>query len=145
MPNLLVLCTGNYYRSRFAEILFNHHAKARSLDWRAFSRGLALDPNNLGPMSIHTLARLQAMGIPHAEYLRLPEDVARPDFDAAHHVVAVKEAEHRPLMRRRFPDLVDRVEYWGVHDLDCAGPVEALNHLEQEVLALLDRLAAPHS
>jgi protein-tyrosine phosphatase len=145
MPHLLFLCTGNYYRSRFAEILFNHHAQARGLDWQALSRGLALDLNNLGPMSIHTLARLEAMGLPHAEYLRLPADAARNDFDAADHIVAVKEAEHRPLMQRRFPDLVDRVEYWGVHDLDCSGPAEALDHLEQEVLALVNRLPTPRS
>lgn len=140
MPNLLFLCTGNYYRSRFAEILFNHEATARGADWRAFSRGLALDMNNIGPLSIHTRARLEDMGIPYDAYLRLPQDAARNDFDAADHIVAVKEAEHRPMMRRRFRDVMDRVEYWGVHDLDCAGPKEALEHLEQEVRALLERL-----
>lgn len=142
MPNLLFLCTGNYYRSRFAEILFNHEATARGVDWRAFSRGLALDANNLGPLSIHTRARLEEMGIPFEAYLRLPEDAARNDFDAADHIVAVKEAEHRPMMRKRFRDVMDRVEYWGVHDLDCAGPKEALEHLEQEVRSLLERLIA---
>jgi protein-tyrosine phosphatase len=140
MPNLLFLCTGNYYRSRFAEILFNHEAVARGHAWRAFSRGLALDMNNVGPMSVHTRARLEEMGIPFDAYLRLPEDAARHDFDSADHIVAVKEAEHRPLMRRRFNDVMDRVEYWGVHDLDCSGPREALEHLEQEVRALLERL-----
>jgi protein-tyrosine phosphatase len=29
---MLFLCTGNYYRSRFAELLFNHLAKQRGLD-----------------------------------------------------------------------------------------------------------------
>jgi hypothetical protein len=37
---MLFLCTGNYYRSRFAELLFNHLAKQRGLDWQATSRGL---------------------------------------------------------------------------------------------------------
>ena len=44
MNLLLFICTGNYYRSRFAEAVFNHHAKQRGLPWRAFSRGLAIHP-----------------------------------------------------------------------------------------------------
>lgn len=39
---ILFLCTGNYYRSRHAEAVFNHHAAAVGLGWRATSRGLAL-------------------------------------------------------------------------------------------------------
>jgi protein-tyrosine phosphatase len=40
MPKLvLFLCTGNYYRSRYAEELFNHLARAEGIGWRAFSRG----------------------------------------------------------------------------------------------------------
>jgi hypothetical protein len=46
MNRILFLCTGNYYRSRFAEILFNWHARQRGLRWTADSRGLALDPTN---------------------------------------------------------------------------------------------------
>jgi hypothetical protein len=41
-PNaILFLCTGNYYRSRYAEELFNHLAKVKGHSWRAFSRGAA--------------------------------------------------------------------------------------------------------
>jgi hypothetical protein len=47
-------CSGNYYRSRFAEELFNHAAKNAGLNWRASSRGLALEPENIGPVSHFT-------------------------------------------------------------------------------------------
>ena len=40
MPTVLFLCTGNYYRSRFAEILFNHLAWHR----HAISPGKPLPP-----------------------------------------------------------------------------------------------------
>jgi protein-tyrosine-phosphatase len=40
---ILFLCTGNYYRSRFAEVLFNSVADKMGLPWRAASRGLALE------------------------------------------------------------------------------------------------------
>ena len=37
---------------------------------------------------------------------------------------------------------VGHVEYWHVHDLDCAPPDDAIPQLEHEILRLLDRLAA---
>ena len=38
---VLFLCTGNHYRSRFAEILFDSVARKLGLPWRASSKGLA--------------------------------------------------------------------------------------------------------
>ncbi len=143
MKTILFLCSGNYYRSRFAEIFFNHHAQQRGLPWRASSRGLALDPLNVGPISRYTVERLASQGIA-VEGDRFPLDVTQQDFDAAFHVVAVKEAEHRPLIRQRFPTILDRVEFWQVHDVDCAGPEVAMPPLEREVLGLMGRLV-PHS
>jgi protein-tyrosine phosphatase len=43
VKTILFLCSGNYYRSRFAEEQFNHHAELAGLDWVAQSRGLALE------------------------------------------------------------------------------------------------------
>ena len=40
-PKLLFICTGNYYRSRFAEMLFNTLAREGHLQWIAESRGIA--------------------------------------------------------------------------------------------------------
>ncbi len=53
MKKILFLCTGNYYRSRFAEKLFNNLATQKNLDWEADSRGLAIERgvNNVGAMS----------------------------------------------------------------------------------------------
>lgn len=140
---VLFLCTGNYYRSRHAEVVFDHHARAAGLPWRATSRGLAVElgVNNLGPISKATAARLAALGIPHEPYVRLPIPVAEDDLKGAHLVVALKEAEHRPLMTERWPGWVERVEYWAVHDLDAATPEEALPEIEALVRHLVTRLA----
>ncbi len=140
---ILFLCTGNYYRSRFAEHLFNHLADARNIPWRASSRGLSNDtgPWKVGPISKFAIEGLQTRKVPAAESHREPVYCEEPDLHRADLVIALKEAEHRPLMLKRFAKWVERIEYWHVHDIDVAHPVEALAELEQLVRGLVDRLA----
>jgi protein-tyrosine phosphatase len=142
MKRVLFLCTGNYYRSWFAEIFFNWHAAQRGLAWRAESRGLALDARNAGPVSRYTIEALTQRKIPLASCQRPPIPVAAADFQSAHRVIAVKEAEHRTMVDTQFPAFRQQVEYWHVHDLDCATPEHAIAHLEHEVLSLLANLDA---
>jgi protein-tyrosine phosphatase len=141
---LLFLCTGNYYRSRFAEVLFNSQAAVSGLPWRAESRGLAIEfgVHNIGPMSADVLRRLQALGVPAGAYLRLPLQLAEADLERADLVVALKEAEHRPLLRERFPPWEGRVRFWHIHDTDAGTVAEALAGIEREVKALVARLRA---
>ena len=40
LKTVVFICTGNFYRSRFSEYLFNALAKQQGLYWRATSRGL---------------------------------------------------------------------------------------------------------
>jgi protein-tyrosine phosphatase len=140
---VLFLCTGNYYRSRFAEILFNDLSRRRKLSWRAISRGLAIEfgVNNVGPISSAVAERLAILAVNTDGYLRMPRQVCETDLRWADLVIAVKEAEHRPLLRSRHPHWEERVEYWHVHDLDFAPPEEALREIEQRVQALISRLA----
>src|SRR6476620_3078836 len=82
MKTVLFLCTGNYYRSRYAEILFNWKAQHFGLKWKADSRGLDPDPLNAGPMSRHTTAALKKLGIAFDKHLRLPLVAKESDFQA---------------------------------------------------------------
>src|SRR3954462_8242741 len=94
---VLFLCTGNYYRSRFAEILFNSVAAKMGLSWQALSRGLALERgvNNVGPMAASALAALQALGIPSGDAItRLPAPVTADELARADRIIALKHAEH---------------------------------------------------
>src|SRR5215472_4432745 len=112
---VLFLCTGNYYRSRFAEILFNSVAGKMGLPWRASSRGLALERgvNNVGPMAVSAIKALEALGARAADAVtRLPEQVTSNDLEGAALIVALKHAEHLPLLQERYPAWVEKVEFW---------------------------------
>jgi protein-tyrosine phosphatase len=143
MNTVLFLCTGNYYRSRFAEELFNHHARLAMLDWRAQSRGLAVERGgqNTGPIWPTVLHALKELAIVARGADRFPQQCTASDLASAHFIVAVKETEHRPLLRARFADWECLPDYWNVHDIDEATPAEALSLLTQQVRALLLRFA----
>lgn len=143
MHIVLFVCTGNYYRSRFAELLFNEAAQARGLGWRATSRGTDIyeaGAGNVGPLSVHAREALEARGVPIASDIRMPMPLTAADLAAADLVVAVCEAEHRPHLERDFPTVAPGVEYWGVEDLGVTPAEDALAAIERHVVALLDRL-----
>lgn len=136
--SILFLCTGNYYRSRYAEILFNSVAERMGLPWRASSRGLALERGvfNLGPMAVSAVKALEAMGLSAgAACARFPIQVTADNLERADWIVALKQAEHRPLLQGRFPAWAEKVEYWQVDDAP-----EALALIEWEVMDLSARL-----
>jgi protein-tyrosine phosphatase len=135
---VLFLCTGNYYRSRFAEVLFNSLAGKMGLPWRASSRGLALERgvNNVGPMAVSAVKALEARGQRAvAEFGRFPVQATVEDFEAAHWIIALKEAEHLPLLQERFPAWTENVEFWHVDDAPGV-----LDLIEREVMDLAARL-----
>jgi protein-tyrosine phosphatase len=141
MKRVLFLCSGNYYRSRFAETLFNAIAAQHGLHWHAVSRGLTVGyAGNIGPISPFVADELQRRGIPYEVDPREPLQVTLAELEAADLVVALKEAEHRPLLDELFPGWSDRVTYWHIDDLDCAGPAEALEKLDRQLIPLLVRL-----
>jgi protein-tyrosine-phosphatase len=136
--SVLFLCTGNYYRSRFAEIFFNSVAGRMGLPWKAWSRGLALERgvNNVGPMAVEAIDALKRMGVGVGDdYARLPAAVTTDDLERADRVVALKQEEHLPLLQERFPTWAEKVEFWQVDD---APKVLAL--IEQEVMGFVARI-----
>jgi protein-tyrosine phosphatase len=144
---VLFLCTGNYYRSRYAEEIFNHQARGEGLGWHAFSRGVAenLFPENVGPMSPYALNALQAKGIAPADAVRGPALCTVDDFGEAALVVALKDAEHRPMIERRFAAVAHRVDYWNVDDIEFLDPPTALGKIDELVERLIRSLQSRQS
>ena len=139
---VLFLCTGNYYRSRFAEILFNARTVREPIDFRATSRGVAteLGVDNLGPISSHTLKGLKHLDIRDNSVSRFPKQVQDEDFKDADLIIAIDEAEHRAIIQGRYPNWANRIEYWHVADLWAVEPEDALSAIEKNVQGLIDRL-----
>lgn len=139
---ILFLCSGNYYRSRFSEALFNHHAEKRGMASRAFSRGLATHlvadfPDLISP---HTVEALAARSIPESNTGPRPIQVSNTDLATSTRIIALKEAEHRAMLTDLHPGWENRVEYWHVHDIDFAHPSAALPEIEALIATLLDQV-----
>ncbi len=143
-PLVLFVCTGNYYRSRFAEYWFAHLIAERGLRWRADSAGLRVDFEqkiNPGPMSRVALASLEERGVP-VSALRMPRDLTVRDLEAAERIILLDEPEHRPMMRARFPGWEDhgRVTYWEVVDVSPSDEFHPMDAIDPLVRGLVDEL-----
>jgi protein-tyrosine phosphatase len=94
---ILFLCTGNYYRSRFAECLFNA-AWPGGPDCRGGRRpgGLALERGvrNVGPMAVSAVNALEALGVCAADAVaRYPVQATPDDFALARGMPPRAEAD----------------------------------------------------
>jgi protein-tyrosine phosphatase len=141
---VLFICTGNFYRSRYAEALFNHHAQERGLEWRAFSRGFYPEKagGNLAP---EVKEWLQERGIEASLTAETPQELMEADLIEAAWVILLKRAEHLPMLQTSFPHWTDRVDSWEIHDVDVEPPEIAGPKIERKVLNLVGKLEDGHA
>jgi low molecular weight protein-tyrosine phosphatase len=135
--SVLFLCIGNYYRSRFAEILFNSVAGRMGLPWKAFSRASPWNEVSTTSARWRWLPSKpwKLVGfVPVVDFARFPMQVTADDLDIADWIVALKQAEHLPLVLERFPARAEKVEFWRVDD--------ALPLIEREIMSLGARIQA---
>jgi len=141
---VLFLCTGNYYRSRFAQVWFNHLAERGGLDWRATSAGLRIDveqKTNAGPMSRNAVAALEARSIDPEPHLVAPRAVRATDLMAADVVVGMLREEHEPMIRAAFAGDAVRVVYWDIRDVPPSEEYDPLAAIDRRVRALIETLS----
>ena len=136
VKQILFLCSGNYYRSRFAEELFNFRVRTIPREWIADSRGLNLNVNNRGSIAESAVNRMKTLGIkPVPKY---PLAAITADFEKATRVIAMSQEEHYPLMRLIFPKYADRASYWDVEDTDKMSADIAFSRIELLISQLVE-------
>lgn len=141
MKKILFICSGNSFRSRFSEALFNHTAKEQDLDWEAFSRGLKVKaPKEEIAAEAEALLKEKGIDLDNTGTHRMP--LTEEDLKTADKVVALKKDEHHPLMVEKFPQWAEKITYWDVHDLDPNEPdqEDPLVLVEKQVLSIFDDL-----
>ena len=138
---ILFICTGNYYRSRFAEAVFNHHAELSQIPWTAFSRGLAvhLAEGYLSPVTLQALDD-RKIQLRHTGTDR--NQLSESDLLHSSRRIALDRNEHLAMMRGQFPAWAERIEYWDVPDILFQSPAIALSEIEHRTLELLKEVSS---
>ncbi len=137
--SVMFVCSGNFYRSRLAEILFNHYAQGVELRWDADSRGLLekVRHEGLSPSAIRYLESKKFEGV--EQYARNPQTLSLKDLERSDLVVALNRSEHEPMMKARFgqvPTVMEKqkkLRYWNVYDIpNSGGLIKALFRVSPE-------------
>jgi protein-tyrosine phosphatase len=137
---VLFICTGNYYRSRFAEAIFNFHAEQRQIPWTAFSRGLAvhLAEGYLSTFTTEALS-IRQIGLRHTGPGRI--QLSEEDLLRSNCCIAMDRSEHFRMMLTQFPVWADQIDYWDVSDLPFRSSSDALPEIELRVVQLLEKVS----
>lgn len=121
------VCTGNLYRSKYAEACFNKLCIDNGVnDVRAFSRGLAVQPTEdyehgeafTVPirLAVPAYERMVERNFPFC--LMGPTNVMLSEYDCASSdvIVLMNKNEHLPWMEERFPNHLDKLECYEIGD-----------------------------
>ncbi len=147
MPKkILFLCIGNYYRSRFAEEIFNLKASKLNIPYVADSAALALErgKGNYGPISWYAIDGLETRGIKLSDNIRDPKAVSIADLESAFMIIAMDKLEHHPIATEQHPEWIEQMTFWDVADIDVVDPPDALAKIERLIDALVKTLSSSY-
>jgi len=160
MKQVLFICTGNIYRSKYAEAYFNLLAEPK-INYRAISRGTMCDQNgsdcNCPPVSTEFWDKR----IEKRHFSPTSSKLTERDFTWSDLSIGMYEPEHRPQISKTKTELspylpegnwksswADEISYWMIPDQHRWGevlpfhkpPEEGLRMIENQVKSLLDKL-----
>ncbi len=139
----LFICTGNFFRSRYAEAYANYRGLLSE------SRGLKIkllddEPEKLQEYSFQRKnmvssfcgKRFQKKGLDIHDYLRPKREALTEDDLKAHKtIVALDKSEHHKMMKEQFPTYADKIIYWEINDYH-----PETNHDYDNILERIEKL-----
>ena len=140
MNNILFVCTGNIFRSRFAEEVFNHLCKINGVDATAFSAGLQVGRYKQRKIYRPAMNELERLKI---EPLRSNEDsVHIDDIDVSIYdqIICMDEEEHKPMVRSNELLSGFTFQYWNIVDMPKVPSDISLPRCYKKVETLIDQL-----
>jgi protein-tyrosine phosphatase len=144
MHTVLFLCTGNYYRSRLAEEIFNLYATRDNITAHAVSRGLGKqwpNPNNPGPLSKNAKQFLLSLGMADNAPDRMPLPCTAEDLSRASQIIYLSKQEHTAMFTAMFPHfLIENITFWEIGDVGVQEVQEAMTQIHEQTMSLLASL-----
>ena len=140
MNSILFVCTGNIFRSRFAEEVFNHLRKINGVDATAFSAGLQVGRYKQRKIYWPAMNELERLKI---EPLRSNEDsVHINDIDVSIYdqIICMDEEEHKPMVRSNELLSGFNFKYWNIVDMPKVSSDISLPKCYKKVETLIDQL-----
>jgi len=142
------VCTGNYFRSRFAEAWFNHKMQELKVEptWSSISRGLKVDDaNSRAVISPLTEAALQRKKISLKFTGEKPTTLTQEDCAKSAMIICIDLDEHRPMMNVVCPGFEHKTFYWNVKDLyGDKDPKPTFKQIEKHMWGLVGVILPAH-
>lgn len=142
---ILFVCTGNYYRSKFCENLWQHLLERFDKEGEVSSSGLKpelalLWKDAFGPVSPFTVKALKVMGVKLSDNSSLHLLNQNEIYDCDK-IVFINKEEHMPLLKESGLTVpVEKIICWENEDVDEEFPMESIFSMTENVCKLFQSL-----
>jgi protein-tyrosine phosphatase len=121
------VCTGNLYRSKYAEACFNYLCIQNNITHiRAFSRGLRVQPTEKYEhgesftfpirLAVPSYKRIENRNIPFCLIGATNQMLDNYDCASSEKIILMNKDEHMPWMKKKHSDYLDKVECLEIGD-----------------------------
>lgn len=139
------VCTGNYYRSRFAESYFNYLCDILKLNFEADSYGLAIHyadelAEEHGEISPYSKERMEQIGIPDHYFDRDRKSLTKDAIENSDIIIAMDKEEHTEMIMEQFPSYINQFNFFEVKDVFDWEPKKTLDETQKNVEKMINEI-----